>query len=95
MYTYCQGIITITGRELRKGLRRIALRANAPFLVHGSIEARLSDCLNYCGLVGVLWFELGAGVGSAVWAALCEVVGDDAACGASGTVVMALSGFSR
>ena len=75
-----------TGHEACNRLKRIALRGNAPILV------QRSWCSDYCGPVGVLWFELG---GSAVGVALCEVVGSDVARGASGTVVMALSGFSR
>ena len=47
----------------------------------------------YCGLGELLWVELGAGVEDV--GALCEVGGSDDARGASGPVVMALSGFSR
>ena len=52
----------------------------------------------YCGLEledESLWFGFLAGVGSVPGAVLCEVVGIGSARGASGTVVMALSGFSR
>jgi hypothetical protein len=47
----------------------------------------------YCGLVESVWLELDAGV--EVVGALCDVVGNADARGASGPVVMALSGLSR
>jgi hypothetical protein len=49
----------------------------------------------YCGMVESVGVELAAGGVPVVGAALCEVVGMGSARGASGTVVMALSGFSR
>ncbi len=55
-----------------------------------------AECSDYCGREESLGFGLGAGAGSRRWAAqLCEVVGTGPVRGASGTVVMALSGFSR
>lgn len=49
----------------------------------------------YCGLEELVWFGLGAGTGSAVGGAVWDVVGIDCARGASGPVIMALSGLSR
>jgi hypothetical protein len=46
---------------------------------------------NYWGLGELVWAAPAAGPGAGLW----DVVGMDCALGGSGTVVMALSGFSR
>jgi len=78
VFSYLSPIFTI-GNEVRKGLKRRGLRADAPFLVQRF----------YCGSEGLLLPGVGVGGGSvagAFW---------EATRGASGAVVMALSGFSK
>jgi hypothetical protein len=54
----------------------------------------MADC-SYCGLGESAGGGVVVGMGSEVVEGLCDVVGKDCACGASGPVVMALSGLSR
>ena len=51
--------------------------------------------MDYCGREESLGLAGLADAGSAAGVALCDVVGMGWACGRSGTVVMALSGFRR
>ena len=49
----------------------------------------------YCGIGELVWLEAGTDAGLVVGDALCDVVGKAWARGGSGTVVIALSGFSK
>src|ERR1035441_9017640 len=95
------GSITLVGTRSGRGIRcrRRTVRQIGAYDVRLFV---LVECgmLNvsagsHCGREASLWWELGAGAGSVVGGALCDVVGIDSARGASGTVVIALSGFRR